>query len=173
MESRSPVGTGNFKWEKGRPVVKYIATVCRISCAKNGWTDRDAVWDLTRLGPRKHVLGGDAHWCHLANITEPSMCGGDAARYKITLTTCCCRCKDINWLSGRLWLQQRPDFERLTIDTFLQEPIARIPRYELLLKRTPIYAVLSWKYYSLATTACRAFGILAYFHDFIKIILLQ
>jgi len=25
---------------------------------KNGWTDRDAVWVLTRVGPRNHVLDG-------------------------------------------------------------------------------------------------------------------
>jgi len=31
-----------------------------------------------------------AHWRHLANTTEPSMCGGDAALYQITLTTCYC-----------------------------------------------------------------------------------
>jgi len=29
-----------------------------------------------------------AHWCHLANTTEPSMCGRDAALCQITLTTC-------------------------------------------------------------------------------------
>ena len=29
-----------------------------------------------------------AHWHHLANMTEPSMCGGDAALCQITLTTC-------------------------------------------------------------------------------------
>jgi len=34
------------------------------------------LWTL--VGPRKHVLDGDAHWCHLANTVEPSMCGGDA-----------------------------------------------------------------------------------------------
>jgi len=28
-----------------------------VSC-KNGWTDRDAVWGLTRVGPRYHVLDG-------------------------------------------------------------------------------------------------------------------
>jgi len=28
------------------------------------------------------------HWLHLANTTEPSMCGGNAALCKITLTTC-------------------------------------------------------------------------------------
>jgi len=30
-------------------------------------------------GPRKHALDGGAHWRNLANTTEPSMCGGDAA----------------------------------------------------------------------------------------------
>jgi len=29
-----------------------------------------------------------AHWHHLANTTEPSMCGGDSALCQITLTTC-------------------------------------------------------------------------------------
>jgi len=31
-----------------------------------------------RVGPRKHVLDGDAHWRNLANTIELSMCGGDA-----------------------------------------------------------------------------------------------
>ena len=30
------------------------------------------------------------HCRHLANTTEPSMCGGDAALCQITLTTCFC-----------------------------------------------------------------------------------
>jgi len=29
-----------------------------------------------------------AHWRHLANPTEPSVCGDDAALCQITLTTC-------------------------------------------------------------------------------------
>jgi len=29
-----------------------------------------------------------AHWRHLANTTEPSVCGGDAALCQISLTTC-------------------------------------------------------------------------------------
>ena len=28
-----------------------------------------------------HALDGDAHWHKLANTTEPSVCGGDAALY--------------------------------------------------------------------------------------------
>jgi len=29
-----------------------------------------------------------AHWHHLANTIEPSVCGGDAVLCQITLTTC-------------------------------------------------------------------------------------
>ena len=29
-----------------------------------------------------------AHWRHLANTTEPSMCGGNAALCQITVTNC-------------------------------------------------------------------------------------
>ena len=28
------------------------------------------------VSPRKHVLDGDAHWRHMANMIEPSMCCG-------------------------------------------------------------------------------------------------
>jgi len=31
---------------------------------------------------------GMTHWLHLANMSEPSICGGDAAVCQITLTTC-------------------------------------------------------------------------------------
>jgi len=33
----------------------------------------------TRVGPKKHVLDKGAHWRHLANTIETSMCCGDAA----------------------------------------------------------------------------------------------
>ena len=36
-----PTGRGNIEGE-GRPIVKYRDTA--VSCAKNGLTDRDAVW---------------------------------------------------------------------------------------------------------------------------------
>ena len=48
------------------------------------------MWTRVGVGPRKHVLDGDADWRNLVNATEPSMCGGDAALSHITLTTCCC-----------------------------------------------------------------------------------
>jgi len=33
----------------------------------------------TRVGSMKRVLDGGAHWCHLANTIEPSMCDSDVA----------------------------------------------------------------------------------------------
>jgi len=50
-----------------------------VSCAKMAEPIEipSALW--TPVGPRKHVLQGGAHWHHLANTTEPSVCGGDAA----------------------------------------------------------------------------------------------
>jgi len=39
----------------------------------------------------------EAHGRHLMNMTEPSMCGGDAALRQITLTTCFLRlCEIVN-----------------------------------------------------------------------------
>jgi len=33
----------------------------------------------TQVGSVKRVLDGGAHWCHLANTIEASMCDSDAA----------------------------------------------------------------------------------------------
>jgi len=35
------------------------------------------IW--TQVGPGKHVLDGGAHWRHLVNTIEPSVCCSDAA----------------------------------------------------------------------------------------------
>ena len=54
---------------------------------------------LTRVGRRKHKFNricqvaltcphGRAHWRHLANTIEPSICGGDVVFCQFTLTTC-------------------------------------------------------------------------------------
>jgi len=46
----------------------------------------------TWMGRRNHKFSrirshhGSAHWRHLANTIEPSVCGGDAALCQITLT---------------------------------------------------------------------------------------
>ena len=39
-------------------------------------------------GQMKHVVHVGAYWHQLSNTTELSVCGGDAAFYQITLTTC-------------------------------------------------------------------------------------
>jgi len=46
-------------------------------------------WDVAITTIFWLSIYGDAHWRHLANTTEPSMCGVDAAlQRQITLTTC-------------------------------------------------------------------------------------
>ena len=56
-----------------------------------------------RMGQRKHKFNrirqvapmcphGNAHWRHLANTIESSMCGGDVVLCQITLTTSCSGC---------------------------------------------------------------------------------
>ena len=62
-------------WTQVNPGNHVLDEMC-----KNGWTDRNAVWTIwTRLGPRKHALGGGAYWRNLMNTIEQSMRGGDAA----------------------------------------------------------------------------------------------
>jgi len=46
--------------------------VCKV---QGIWTDPDVVWDVDYGG----LMEPCAHWCHLANATEPSICGADAA----------------------------------------------------------------------------------------------
>jgi len=55
---------------------------------QNGSTDRDAVWNLNSDRPKEACIRWDAHWCQLANTSELSMCSGDVACCKITLSTC-------------------------------------------------------------------------------------
>ena len=83
----------NGQWGRTRPT-----TLCRELCKMAEPIDLPLVlW--TSVGRRKHKFNrirqvapmcphGRAHWRHLANTTEPSICGGDAALWQITLTTC-------------------------------------------------------------------------------------
>jgi len=50
-----------------------------VSCTKTAEPIEVPFGVWTRVGPRKRVLNGDAHWSHLANTIEASMYGGDAA----------------------------------------------------------------------------------------------
>ena len=69
-----------------RPIVADRLSVCLsvtiVSPAKTAEPIEMPFGVWTRVGARKHVLDGGAHWRHLANMTEPSMCGGDAAYLK-------------------------------------------------------------------------------------------
>ena len=47
---------------------------------------------LSGVSPGNHILDGSAHWRHLANTIEPSLCGDDAALYQITLTILYTKC---------------------------------------------------------------------------------
>jgi len=70
-----------------------------VSCAKTA-EPIDLPFVLwTWVGRRKHKFNrirqmapmcphGRAHWRHLANTSEPSVCGGDAVLYQIPSTTC-------------------------------------------------------------------------------------
>jgi len=76
---------GNFKGAKGRPVVSKLIATLPWAVQKPRNRSRCRLW--FGLGWAKGSRWG-AHWRHLANITEPSMCGGDAACCQITMTTC-------------------------------------------------------------------------------------
>jgi len=71
---------------------REVVTHCNLwprDLCKNGWTDRNAVWDVdSGRGPKEACSRWGAHWCNLANTIEPSVCSGDAGLCQITLTTC-------------------------------------------------------------------------------------
>jgi len=68
-----------------QPVVtdRVAWSVCRsftiVSPAKTAEPIEISFGIWTGVGPRKQVLDEGAHWRHLANTIEPSMCGSDAA----------------------------------------------------------------------------------------------
>jgi len=78
-----------------RPIATRVArsVVCvsvldtRVNCAK---TAEPIAWaSLVTLGSKELcVKNGGAHWHHLANTVELSVCGGGVSVSKITLTTC-------------------------------------------------------------------------------------
>jgi len=71
-----------------------------VSCAKTAEPVDLPFWLWTRVSRRKHKFNrirqvapmcphGMAHWRHVVNTIEPSVCGDDAVLRQITLTTCC------------------------------------------------------------------------------------
>jgi len=72
-----------------RPIIlDHVArSVAGMSPAK--MVDRSRCRFVEDLGgPKEACIGWNAHWRHLASTIEPSMCGGDAASYQSTLTSC-------------------------------------------------------------------------------------
>jgi len=63
-----------------------MGSLCRELC-KNGWMDPDAVLHVDLGGSKNALLDEGTRWRNLANMTEPSTCGADAAFCQITLTT--------------------------------------------------------------------------------------
>jgi len=77
--SRSSHEKGRFWKEEAAQCKVYRYGHSAVSCAKNGWTDQDAVWVVDSDGPKEGCVTWDAYWRNLANTIEPSVCCGDAA----------------------------------------------------------------------------------------------
>jgi len=61
-----------------RLIIKYRDSAA-VNCTKRAEPIDMPFWVLTGVSPVMHVLDGSAHWRHMANTTEPSMCGLEAA----------------------------------------------------------------------------------------------
>jgi len=75
-----PIVTDGVVWS-----VRQSVTI--VSTAKKPLNRPTCRLGSTRASPRKNYYR-DARWRNLANTTEPSLCGGDAALRQITLSTC-------------------------------------------------------------------------------------
>jgi len=75
-----------------------------VSCATTAEPIEMLFGIWTQVGPRKHVLGGGAHWHRLVNTIEPSMCGSDAACCWVTLTTCYLLLRTQNYAPNLIFL---------------------------------------------------------------------
>jgi len=60
-------------------------SICCLGCGI-GCAEGNKFSHIYQVAPMCPALW--AHWHHLANIIEPSVCGGDAVLCQITLTTC-------------------------------------------------------------------------------------
>jgi len=60
-------------WERGNFWgVCPLKSIGRLCCgvSNNGWTDRGAIWRLTHVGPRNHVLYESQGWTDLFTATR-------------------------------------------------------------------------------------------------------
>jgi len=63
---------------RGKGMHRHARRHCCKLC-KNDWTYQDTVWVVDLGGPKEACFRWGAHRRHLANTTEQSTCGGDAA----------------------------------------------------------------------------------------------
>jgi len=68
--------------------INQSMSVCRLQLICIGSLSITCIWDDEWGGSREPCIRRGAHWRHLANTIEPSVCGGDMALCQITLTTC-------------------------------------------------------------------------------------
>jgi len=96
MRVQIPHKKGQF-WGEGSPIVEYGDFA--VSCAETAEMIDLPFGLWTRVGRRKHKFSRirqvaptcphvTAHWRHLENRIEPSVCGGDAVLQQISVTTC-------------------------------------------------------------------------------------
>ena len=80
-----PIVTDGVAWSVSLSVGVLSLTV--VSHAKTAEPIQMpfGLWTLVAEGSMCYM---GAHWRHLANTTEPSVCGGDAALCQIIMTTC-------------------------------------------------------------------------------------
>jgi len=123
MGSRSPRqfwrGEGAFCCE--------VTALSTVSCAKTDEPIKMWLGMWTRVGLREHVLDVCAHWCHLTNMTEASMCGGDAALCQITLTTCCCLIP--SWVDVTVY--RRPSYALQSIKKKIENENPHVAKFAL------------------------------------------
>ena len=87
----SPMEMGKFDGKLGGPFYS-IGKLCRELCKMAA----EPIEITFRVGQRKQVLRGSAHWRHLLNNIKPSMCGGDAVLlYHLFELRMFCHCRKL------------------------------------------------------------------------------
>ena len=79
----------HFCITKIRPVATHV--VCSVDCAKTDEPIMIRFGRQTLVGPRNHVLERGAHWRHLANMVERSVCNITSAMCFISYFSLSCR----------------------------------------------------------------------------------
>ena len=115
-------------------------SVCHVSePLKNGSTDRNAVWLMDSGGLREACIRWVAHWRHLTNTTEPSMCGDDDAAFIVKLLwplVYVCAFFLLDLLTLAAWLQLRQETHQMIWRTWtFYDDIVHVHFYAVRLRR--------------------------------------